>query len=282
MSSFRNVRATVLLGGTLVAFPTAARQSPLQVAVSVPPQAYLVERIAGDAVQVEVMIPKGHSPATYEPSVQQRQALARARIYVMVGHPSFPFETRHLPSLLHPRPDLEVIDMTRAIELPSASDDPHVWLAPSAMRATARDLERALSRLDPAGAAHYRAGLQHFLRDVQRLDGEIRATLSQLEHRRFVVSHPAWGYFAREYGLEQVSIETEGKEPTPKRLVELVRELRREGCRVLFVQPGFPHRATTAVARELGVEVVVLDPLVHDWIENLRAVAHVLASALRP
>ena len=257
----------------------------IRVAVSVPPQAYFVDRVGGDRVTVEVMVPPGAAPDSYEPTPQQVLALRRARLYVEVGHAAFPFERRYLEGVN----GLELVNMTAGVELlpaPAGDEhggdlDPHVWTSPAAVVAAARNIAAALGRIDPAGAPVYQRNLTAFLADVAALDREIRATLAGVEHRRFLVFHPAWGYFARDYGLEQVAIETNGKEPSPARLVALITEARREGIRVVFVQRGFSDRAARVIAAELGAEVVALDPLAYDWLDNLRRVAEALRRALR-
>ncbi len=273
--------------GTEVGSPAG----PIQVAVAVPPQAYFVERIGRDRVAVTVMVPAGAAPDSYEPTPQQVLALDRARLYVKVGLAGFPFEERYLEGPAGADSgegrDLEVIDMSRGLaplreaggdEL--GETDPHVWTSPAAARVAAEHIADALARLDPAGADLYRANLAAFLTDVDALDREIHGELDGLPHRRFLVVHPAWGYFARDYGLEQVAIESGGKEPSPTRLAALIEEARREGVRTVFVQRGFSDRAARVLAQELGAEVVALDPLAHDWLNNLRTVARELHRAL--
>jgi zinc transport system substrate-binding protein len=263
----------------------------VEVAVSVPPQAYFVDRVGGDRVRVTVMVPPGAAPDSYEPSPQQVLGLRRARLYVEVGQAAFPFEARYLAAGSGPGP--EVVDMSAGVEpLPAAAGDahgtdggagemdPHVWLAPSAVRVAARNIAAALTRADPAGAAVYEHNLAAFLADVDALDRDVRATLAGLKQRKFLVFHPAWGYFAREYGLQQVAIESGGKEPSPAQLVALIAAARRDGVKVVFVQRGFSDRAARVIASELGAEVVAVDPLAYDWLDNLRRVAEAFRRAL--
>lgn len=273
---------------------------PLQVVVTVPPQAYLAERIGGERVETEVMMSSGSSEETFSPSPRQMVALSRADLYILVGHPAFLVEPLHILPALARNPGVKVVDMTAGMHLeeldePEGSDpghagghthvggagDPHVWTAPRLMRSAAATVAGALADLDPAGAPLYRARLSSFLAELDALDAEIRRELSGLPRRRFLVTHPAWGHFAAEYGLEQVAIEEEGKEPSPARLVELVESARAEGLRVVFTQEGFPDSAARAIAREIGGRVVPLDPLARDWLDNTRKTARALAAALR-
>lgn len=276
--------------------------APLQVVVTVPPQAYLVERIGGERVATEVLMPSGSSEETWSPSPRQMVALSRADLYVLVGHPAFAVERRHVLPALAENERVSVVDMSSSMEDIRAldeehdhaadgdhddhghsggADDPHLWTSPRRMRSAAVTIASALSRRDPAGAAAYRTRLDAFLADLEALDAEIRRELSEATRRRFVVTHPAWGHFAAEYGLEQVAIEKDGKEPSPARLVELVEAARAEELSVVFSQKGFPESAARALARETGARVVVLDPLAGDWLDNMRKTARALASSLR-
>jgi len=285
--------ATLLLIAALEsAFSSAlyAADAPIQVAVSVPPQAYFVERIAGEAVSVEVLIPPSASHETYAPSPRQIVALERARLYVKVGHPQFLFERQYIDPFLGSHPGIRVVNMSAGIDfIPAAEHEPiegaqgadiHVWLAPYTVRVAAQNIARALEDLDPARQAQYRANLARFLADIDALDKDIRAMLSNLKQRKFMIYHPAFGYFAKQYGLIQIAIETEGKEPSPPRLISLIQEARRDGIRTVFVEKGYSTKSAQVIAREIGGQVVELDPMAHDWLANMRRVAEVLSRSL--
>jgi len=263
----------------------APRDELLHVSVSVPPQAYFVDRIAGGRAAVQVLVPPGSSPDSYEPTPQQMLALGRSRLYVAVGHPDFPFERRHLKGFLERHGSLEVVDMAAGVPFLDAGEghgegDPHVWLSPDAVRVAAGNVARALERADPDGKAVYEANLAAFTAEIDALDAEIASKLGGLAHRAFLVQHPAWGYFARRYGLEQMAIESGGKEPSPAALVRLVERARSEGVRVVFVQPGFSDRGARVVAREIGARVETLDPLAYDWPASLGRASAALQEAL--
>jgi len=291
------------VGGVPAGSDRASPEVALEVAVSIPPLAWLVERLGGDRVTTQVLLPPGSSPATYEPSPRQVVALDRARLYVAVGHPDFPFERRLLDRLLAHRRSLPVVALTSGLgelalrhghgeendrprnpgKTRSVGDpeiDPHVWVAPETMAAAAEPVARALAEVDPEGADTYRRNLAALRREIEQLDRELEALLGDLPHRRFWVYHPAWGYLARQYGLEQMALEAGGKELSPARLVRLVERARQEGVSVIFVQRGFSDRAARALAAETGARVEVLDPLAYDWPENLWSVATRLREAL--
>jgi zinc transport system substrate-binding protein len=274
---------------------TDADAGRLRVAVSVPPQAYFVRRIGGDHVRVEVMIPPGYSHADYPLTPRQVAALSRARLYVEVGHPAFELERVQLAAVLRDLPGLQLVDMSRGMRLIAgkvegdddghgpageAGGDPHVWVAPDTVAVAARNIAAALEGLDPAHAAEYRANLGAFEADIAALDREIRARLAGTAGDRFMVYHPTWGYFAREYGLDQVAIEAEGKEPSARRLIQLIDRARREKVKVVFVQAGFPRKSAQVIAEAVGGRVLVADPQDPDWLGNLRRVSRELQEAL--
>jgi zinc transport system substrate-binding protein len=272
--------------------PPAEDAGRIRVAVSVPPQGYFVRRIGGEHVRVEVMIPPGYSHVDYPLTPRQVAALSRAQLYVAVGHPAFEFEQIQLKRVLRDLPGLQVVDMSHGMALLAGEGegdedehghgggDPHVWVAPDTVAVAARNIAAALARIDPAHAGEYRANLQSFEAEIDGLDREIRVRLAGREGDRFMVYHPTWGYFAREYGLQQVAIEAEGKEPSAQRLIQLIDRARRERIKVVFVQAGFPRKSAQVIAEAVGGQVLVADPQDPDWLGNLRRVARELQEAL--
>jgi len=158
--------------------------------------------------------------------------------------------------------------------------DPHLWMAPGYAEAAAFRLTEVLTELDPSGAPLYEANLRIFLGELWNLDRSIRGALAGLKQRRFLVQHPAWGYFANQYDLEQVAIEEEGKEPSPGQIVDLIERAREEDIHVIFVQTGISDRSARVIAREIDAQLVELDPLAYDWLDNLSRTADAFWSAL--
>jgi zinc transport system substrate-binding protein len=292
----RVVRGLLLLLALTACHPILrqADGGRIRIAVSVPPQAYFVERIGGDHVQVDVMIPPGYSHVDYPLTPRQVAALSRARLYVAVGHPAFEFERIQLAPILKDLHGLRVVDMSRGMRLIAgegegsededghghAEGDPHVWVAPDTVAVAGRNIAAALEEIDPAHAPEYRANLARFEAEVAALDREIRARLAGARGDGFMVYHPTWGYFAREYGLRQVAIEAEGKEPSAQRLIQLIGQARREKVQVVFVQAGFPRKSAQVIAEAVGGRVLVADPQDPDWLGNLRRVSRELQEAL--
>jgi zinc transport system substrate-binding protein len=280
----------VLLFALLASLPALGSTEPLRVFVSVLPQQGFVERIGGEHVRVQAMVQPGHSPATYDPSPRQIAALAEAELYVRTG---VPFERVWMKRIRAANPDMRVLDLregieTRRLEAHShdhdhdyaghgTEQDPHIWTSPLLVRAMSDAIRDALSELDPAHMADYARNQTAFAAELEALDREIRAMLADAPVRRFMVFHPAWGYFADAYGLTQVPIENEGKRPGPRSLNALIEQARREGIRVVLVQPQFDRRAAEQVAEAIGGRVVAMDPLDPDYVENLRRMARLIA-----
>lgn len=261
----------------LLAGPVAATP-PVQVVVSIPPQAWFVERIAGDLAVVEVLLAPGDSPATYEPTPRRMALLEGAELFLAAG---VPFE-RGL------RPRIAGLDDPPLIAGPEAAAghhhhgdlDPHSWLSPAGAAALADTVAAAFTKLRPdaaAGIAARRAALDPVFADT---DARVREVLSGHEGGTFVVFHPAFGHFAAAFELVQVAIEDDGHEPGARHLAEVTTLARERSVGAVVVQTGFSRRAAEAVAASLEVPVVELDPLARDWDRNLVHVAEVLAGVL--
>jgi zinc transport system substrate-binding protein len=260
--------------------------------VSVPPQAYLARKVGGNRVAVEIMVPPGRSPATYEPKPSQMAALDGAEVYFRVG---VPFEKGFVDELGSSHPDLRVVDTTQGLELRpleghdhghghshGPGHDPHTWLDPELAIAQGEAMTRALADIDPEGTSTYESGMERLRAELERTDAEIREMLAPVKGARFHVFHPAFGYFAEAYGLEQVAIEVEGKEPSPRQVAEIIEQARADNARVIFVQPQFATSSAEAIAREVGADVVTLDPLAEDLPANLMDMAVAIRSAIAP
>ncbi len=253
----------------------------LRVVVSILPQRYFVERIGDGYVDVSVMVLPGESPATYEPKPDQLRALSEAAVYFSIG---VPFERAWMDKIAAANPAMRIVDTSRGIARmgeETGNPDPHIWLSPRLVKVQARTICDALVELDPAHEAAYRANLAAFLADVDALDADIRAALEGVTQQKFMVFHPSWGYFARDYGLEQIAIEVGGQEPSAAELSALVAQARAEGIRVIFAQPEFSTRAAETIAREIGGEVLLISPLAPDWLDNMHHVAETFARVLK-
>ena len=225
------------------------------------------------------MIPKGASPETYEPTPQQLVALTDSRIYVKVGAPSLPFEEKYLRTAFDRNRKLTVVNMADGLKF--RQGDPHVWISPAAVRIAAQNIAKVLMAQDPANKEEYRRNLRAFVREIDTLDQEIRQSLSAKKGYTFMVFHPAWGYFADEYGLTQLAIEEEGKPVSAAHIRQMVDLARAKGIRAILVQKGFDTKSARTVAREIGAELLETDPLERDWFSGMRSFTKSLAPILK-
>jgi zinc transport system substrate-binding protein len=270
----------------------------LVVFVSIPPQKYFLHQISGQRVEVQVMVQPGANPATYEPKPRQMAAVSRARIYFAIG---VPFEKIWLKKIAAANPDMQVVHTDHGIQkIPMAANsieserqgekdhqeqhdefDPHIWLSPRLVMIQARTILRALVEIDPDHRVVYETNTNVFLSKLEALDADLKNTFADKQGFEFLVFHPSWGYFARSYGLKQVPIEIEGKDPKPAQLKALIEHAKKKHINVIFVQPQFSSRSAELVANEIGGRVIFADPLASDWSGNLREVAQKFKVALK-
>lgn len=286
--------ALVLLTAGFVGQVQSGGAETVKVTVSIPPQAWLVERIGGDRVEVESLIAPGDSAATFQPSDSQVTALLRSDVFIRIG---VPFERGRWFDAIESIDRVPVVDARAKIELRplppawsgtssadpgAASDshhgtlDPHVWLSPRLLATQAAGVAEALTAIDGDAARHYRDESLQLIEEITAVDEEIAVELAAYRGRAFMVFHPSWGYFAHDYGLRQLAIEIEGKTPSDEELTRIQRLARDEGISVVFSQPQFHHRIARAVAEAIGARVVELDPLAADVVANLRHVTRSL------
>ncbi len=246
------------------------------VLVSVPPQAWFVEALAGDLVDIVVLVPPGANPANHEPGADTMRALSVASLWFKVGHPSFPFEAAWLDRLLSEHETLAVVSCAPET-LPDGAGDPHLWLSPTVAAGAARRLTAALVTLLPAHATELQQRANALVARIDEVDRLVTAQLAPYQGRSFFVFHPAWGWFAEHVGLEQVAIEHDHKMPSLAHLAEIIALARDADCKVIFVQPQFSDIAAQQVAEAIEAAVVVIDPLASDWDDNLLSAAQALA-----
>jgi zinc transport system substrate-binding protein len=288
--------------------PAPKTEEKLDITVSILPQKYFVERIGGENVNVNVMVQPGESPHTYEPKPQQLRSLAEAEAYLSIG---VSFEKAWMDRFKAANPKMPIIDTTQGMKLlPMVAHnhhgeeghehedkhdetgnkgeekvkenfDPHVWLSPQRVKIQAQTIYQTLVELDPENQAQYQAALDQFLTDIDQLDAEIRQSFAGIEQRKFMVFHPSWGYLADDYGLEMISIEVGGQEPSAAELAQLIRQAKEENIRVIFVQPEFSTKSAETIAQEINGEVIPINPLMSNWLEEMQRVTQKFARVLR-
>jgi len=268
----------------------AGSDSRLSVYVSILPQAYFVEQVGGEQVDVSVLVGPGQSPATYEPTPRQMAGLSDADVYFRIG---VLFEERLLEKITQMMSNLNVVDTRRGVplrEMEKGHDhqgyshgegaaDPHIWLDPILVKTQAQTICDELKRLAPAHAGDFDTNLKAFQANLDSLDAKIRTVLAPYAGARFYVFHPSFGYFADRYGMGQVAVEIEGKEPGAQQLAAMIAQARADSISAIFVQAQFSRRPAQAIAHELDIELIDLDPLSRDYIHNLETMAEQLAHA---
>jgi len=280
----------ILLTGLALAIPACAPAGEADdrpgVVVTILPQADFVKNVGGDRVKVTVMVPPGASPHTYEPKPAQIKALAEAKMYAKVGS-GVEFELVWMDKLMATNRDMLVVDCSKGVELQEAVDgheseaeearphtrlDPHIWMSPLNARIMVQNIRDGLVAVDPANRHSYEQNCAAYLEELAGIDREMRDGLSGVRNQRFMVYHPAFGYFAREYELDMIPIETEGKEPTAASLARLIEQAKAQGITVIFVEPQFDPKSAGVIAEAIGGRVVFIDPLAEDYIGNLRLI----------
>jgi zinc transport system substrate-binding protein len=277
--------AAVLLVAAVLPGCTNTQPSPpssaeTTVVVTIPPQQEFVERVGGDRVQVVLLVPPGADPHTYEPTPGQLAEVADADMYAAVGS-GVEFELAWLDRIASLNPGMAIIDCSEGVDLIASPDgrgtDPHIWLSPRNAGIMVENIYQGLAGVDPGNASYYRRNADTYLLDLDALDKEIAAALKGKENRTIMVYHPSWGYLARDYNLTVIPIESEGKEPAPRDIADLIRQAEEENISVIFASPEFSTRSAQAVAREINATVVLASPLEKNYLENMRRVAGAFA-----
>jgi zinc transport system substrate-binding protein len=267
---------------------TSCTQSPITksednkpiVAVTIVPQETFVKEITGDAVEVITMVPPGSSPETYEPTPQQMVEFNKAALYFTIDMAVE--ETKVLPNI----GEIPVVNLAEAIRkvypdrmFDEGERDEHIWLSPKRIRVMVETMTEELVRLMPEKATDFRQNSEVYLKDLTNLDKELTAIFAEMEPKIFIVYHPAFGYIAKDFGLEMVALEEEGKESTPQQLQKVVDLAKIQGIKTIFYQQEVDSRQATSFAEEIKGVAVQLSPLSADYIENMKVMAKAIAEA---
>ncbi len=301
--SFALCAALVLLGGCgRKSSAEKASDGKIKLAGLIPPVAWIASQIGGDRVTCDVLVPPGQSVHSYKPTPRDIARLQAAQYYLLIG---LPLETNTLGKLLADS-KTKVVDITttikrRKISAEDACDhdhdghdhdgqahnheadhqhdqyeqfyDTHLWLSPVNDIAMGEAICKVLEEADPAHKAAYRANLNAFIEKINKADKSLKKQLAPWKGKKFMVYHPAFGYFADHYGMIQEAVETGGKSPTPKQLEKLVKEAREDNVKLIFVQPQFPQNSAEAISEALGAKIIVVDSLQSDLLSVYQDIA---------
>lgn len=259
------------------ASPRASVGGGIVVAVSIAPQADFVKHVAGDRAEVVVMVPPNADPHTYEPTPSQLEKVSEAKIYFMVGS-GVEFELAWMDKLTDLNPSMLLVNGSEGIDL--LEGDPHVWLSPKNAKVMVLNFYKGLVKVDPAHEGEYKENLDRYLKELDSLDAYICDKLSGCKDRVFLVYHPAFGYFARDYNLTQLSVEREGKPPSPATIEGCVELAKEHNISYVFVEPQFPTKTAEVIANEIGGKIGWLDPMPEDYVSGMMLIADRLAEEL--
>ncbi|MEA3289285.1 MAG: zinc ABC transporter substrate-binding protein [Campylobacterota bacterium] len=291
-----------ILLASLVMIATFA-QADLNTVVSILPQKTFVEAIGGDKVNVTLMVKPGNSPHSYEPKPSQMRDIAKADIYFALD---VEFEHTWLPKFKSQNNSMKIVDLDHGIQKSRLEKhshhekehghddheehhdehddheeglDPHIWTSPSNVKIIATNIYNTLCSEDSANKDYYKSNYEKFLKHIKTTDQKIKTILKDVpKHSKFMVFHPAWGYFAAQYNLTQIAIEAGGKNPKPKHIAYLIEEAKEENIKAVFTAPEFSDTAARQIAKELGVPVIKVSPLNPKWSKNLQRLAKAIAN----
>lgn len=262
---------SLLLISPIFANGTIEKEIKPTVAVTIIPQATFVEKVAKDKVEILTVIPKGSSPANYEPTPKQRVELENADLYFSIGVAS------EANSIL----DIINSDKTKTISLSDEvseqyppiyigeSRDPHIWLSPKRVLIMIDIIERELSQLDSSNAEFYKENAAAYKKEIEDAIFKIEESLQESNDKFFLVYHPAYNYFGEDFGLQMLALEKNGKELAPKSMIAVIDKAKSEGVKNIFYQAEIAKEKSISISQELGGEAVLLSPLSSNYIENL-------------
>ena len=261
------------------------------ITVTIEPLRYFTEAIAGDKFNVVSIVPEGSSPETYDPTPQQMVNLNKSIAYLRIGY--IGFEQSWISKLQENFPELSFYDTSAGVNLihqqcshshgnngeekHAHGIEPHIWNSTENAKIIANNICNALEEIDNRNSDYYQHKLDSITEIIERTDNEIRNIIAGAE-KTFLIYHPALTYFARDYGLEQISIEEGGKEPSPAHLQSLIKLCREKNAKVIFVQQEFDMRNAETIAKELGVKVIPVNPLNYNWTEEMTNTAKALCT----
>ena len=263
------------------------------IAVSIQPQKWLLERIVGERIEVVSLLSQGSNPETYEPDMNHLMSLERSVAYFCIGN--IGFEMAIVDKAQSNNPDIKIYNNSRGIKLICGTHegvalqhsaeghhhevDPHVWTSVTNARVIATNMCDAVCELDARHCEFYKQNLKALLEQLDALDAEIRKTLDGCQGRAFVVWHPSLSYFARDYGLQQIAMECEGKEIPAKLLKEEIDYAQQTDAKVFFFQKEFDSRRVEAVNKQIGAKLVTINPMSYHWDDELKNIANALREA---
>jgi zinc transport system substrate-binding protein len=268
-------------------FSAAKRPKDNIVFVSILPLKYFADKIVGDLYRVEVTVPPGAGPETYSPTPKQMMQLGEASAYFSIGYLSF--EQTLIENFKSTNPDLQVFATSKRIDLIKDETrhgdhehlqgvDPHIWSSPKTARLIAQNIFDGMIIIDPSNSDTYKKNLSSLLLEIEKVDSTVTSLISNATSKKFIIFHPALGYFARDYGFKQLSIEFEGKVPSPKHLQTVIETAKSENIKFVLIQKEFDKENAEIIAKETGSKIIQIDPLDYNWPQQMISIAEKLSN----
>ncbi len=244
--------------------------------VSIAPQQYFANQLLGDGYQVNVVVQPGAPHESYEPTARQMQDLEKASIYLMLCENGF--DQPWAKALKDHSPLMNVVDCSGGIDLITEDEahchesthhhtsiDPHIWISPSTTLVMVNNMKEALMKQFPADSATITKNYKNIAIEINELDNSYKTALAPFAGKKFMIYHPILSYMARDYGLTQLSIENEGKEPSVAQIKELIDTAKANNIKIIFIQKEFDTANAKLIATETGARVVPINPNGYDW-----------------
>lgn len=262
------------------------KQESNVITVSILPQKTFVEKIAGDDFEINLLIPPGSSPAAYTLLPSQLKDISRSAVWFRIGY--IGFEHSWKDKIAQANTNMKVVNLSEGLDLIAEKEerhgdhvhldgvDPHVWLSPILAKQMAKRILDELIDLKPEKTSEYKANYMRFVKECDQLNIDIKNKLKPYAGQKFIVFHPSLSYYAREYGLEQYSLESGGKEPTPQQLKNVVDLAKKENIKIIYIQSEFDREHARVFAQEIGGDIIQVWPLNPAWEENLRNMTDIL------
>lgn len=257
--------------------------------VSVPPYLYFVKKIAEDTVLAESLIPSGANPHLYEPTPKQVQLQKQAILWLKLGEKADQKAQRIFQEMTSPPLILDLTEDVVLLPYKDANDpccsysstkDLHIWLSPKIIQMQAKKITQILIQLFPIYTELYKSNLNKLLKELEQVDQELTTLIKNKQTKAILVSHPAFAYFCKDYNLEQISLEEEGKECLPQYIPELLHKIKTLGIDGIIIEPQHGSKAAKLVAQKLAIPIYLIDPYSEDYIENLKRLAEAVKNII--
>ncbi|QNK39925.1 metal ABC transporter solute-binding protein, Zn/Mn family [Caproicibacter fermentans] len=252
------------------------------IAVTIVPEQTFAKAVCGDLAEVITMVPPGNSPENYEPTPEEMKKFSKASLYFSIGVPTE--EANILPNT----GNVEVVSLQNAVSavypertFKSGARDPHIWLSPKRVKVMVETIAQKMSKLDEANKETYEKNAKAYIQQLDALDKQITSALKGVQSKKFIVYHPAFGYFADDYGLTMYALEEDGKEATAQHLQDMVDLAKKENIKVIFYQEEIDSSQSASFAEEIGGKTMQLAPLAANYIENLKSMADLMAEVMQ-